>query len=140
MTAYWDGKARQVRDLAGGGEEEQLADQEFLERVGAVENDVIRTVTLLTGDREFPDSMRERIQRIVAMKRVSFPPDEDLVAMGARERVLRSRYSVLIEDLHSAFHDVARMRHETRFGVLSDDPESTLRRRDTHDQEAHREG
>ena len=40
------------------------------------------------------------------------------------------RGSQLIASLHSAFHEVASRRIDTRFGLLSDDPEGILKRRD----------
>jgi hypothetical protein len=95
---------------------------------------MVEQVSLVTGDREFPDDLREHIQGLIAMHEVSprsglDPRPETLewvAAMGS---------SRLIDELHEAFHDLARRRITTRFGRLSDSPSQILALRDEHDGE-----
>jgi hypothetical protein len=129
MTAYFDDLARQVREL-----DASLRDDEaFVREVTALENSVIHVVTLATGDREFPEELRERIQGIIALWKLDW---EDLkLKAKAREWLLNVRESRLFNELHRVFHDVARQKIKTRFGYLSDDPSGIVQRRDAYDQD-----
>ena len=93
----------------------------------------MRDVILCTGDREFPDELREKIMTVIAQKGVyvlsGLPPTEDACAQA-----LAMRYSELIEDLHSAFHALASRRHKARWGLWSDSPRQNLVSRKCHDE------
>ena len=117
MSSYFDDKSRQVRDLP---------DEGFLKALANIEEEVASDVSLITGDREFPDALRERAMGAIAVSRT---------AGNERARWIaeRSHSSRMIEDLHEVFHDVARSRTETRFGRLSDSPVGDRERRDDHD-------
>jgi hypothetical protein len=46
---------------------------------------------------------------------------------------LRMRRSQLLQELHSAFHEVGSRRIQTRFGILSDSPRINSLMRESHD-------
>ena len=129
MTAYFDDLSRQVRTLS-----EEIEDEdEFINAVAdEVEEGLIKTVSLATGDREFPYDLREKIQNVVALNRLK-GPDGTLWNGELLFHARISRSSSLVENLHSAFHEVARRRVKTRFGVLLDDPSTIVCLRDDHD-------
>ena len=129
MTGYFDDLRTEVRKLS----EFYKDDDAFLDALGIVENRVIAQVNLVTGDREFPDDLREKIQGIIATKRVVTGEGEPSISQ-VREECAIMRSSDLLEDLHSAFHVVARRRHQTRFGLLSDSPSGNSLRRKDHDE------
>jgi hypothetical protein len=125
MSRYFDALARRVNE----GPTDPL---DFLEHVRDIEAGVFVNVSRLVGDREFPNDLRERVLGVFATRAVHQPyplpaPQE------AEEEVRALRYSPCLEALHDAFHDVARRRVETRFGLLSDHPGHDLERRDAHD-------
>lgn len=57
------------------------------------------------------------------------------ILQRARAYLFCARSSRLIEELHSAFHAVARRRVQTRFGFLTDSPRQIVHARDAHDAE-----
>lgn len=124
MTAYFDELRRQVREFSDD-------DTNFIESLISLEHGVIKIVNLVTGDREFPDDLRDQIQGIIAVQAIQTLTGH--TNERAKTIALRCRYSGLFESLHSAFHSVAGRRLNTRFGLLSDDPSGILRRRDAHD-------
>jgi len=138
MTAYWDDLAREVRDVS------HLPDDDFVAAVVDIETRVIRAVSLTTGDREFPDDLRARLQSVLMLSAIDYtryacgrPGDQN-----ARSRVwlLTMRSSRLVNDLHAAFHDVAAGRHPNRYDThFTDDPTSFLRARDAATREELRE-
>lgn len=127
MSSYFDEFDAAVRGIFHEhGEDPERIAEEYQELEAAM----ISTVSLATGDREFPEPLRERIQGIIATKRVFGPAEvnqHELLALLAMHK------SFLSSDLHSAFHDVARSNTETRFGMLSDNPAGIVSRRDSHD-------
>lgn len=121
MTGYFDTAEREAAEAA----------RAFgLDAVALVEERVIADVNLITGDREFPDDLRERIQGCIAVCRAKCP--SGIPTKGERyvEMVKRSK---LLGELHSLFHEVARRRVRTRFGFLSDNPRASVVARDDHD-------
>lgn len=134
MTAYFDDLARSVSNASTWAAEAHPDDAEerdsyFLARLEMGERRVIRVVNLVTGDREFPDDLRQRIQSIIAMHRIT--PVESLEPRAKAVEAARvTRTHPLLQELHSAFHDVAQRRIETRFGILSDSPTAILSMRD----------
>lgn len=115
MTSYFDDKAREISDAARANDFVSAAD---------VEDQVIADVWLVTGDREFPDDLRERANRLIATLRVRSVPST-MPSKG--EQVLRAaKRSSLVDALHNLFHEVGRRRVETRFGRLADNPRAFL--------------
>jgi len=129
MTAYFDDLSARVRELSSQYQHPAY----FVEAVADVEDVVIKIVNLVTGDREFPNAMRVKIQSDIACWRLRslVPEVSNPKAISFAETV---RKSGLFERLHSDFHEVARLLYPTRFGLLTDSPADILRRRDTHDQ------
>lgn len=128
MTSYFDKASSDVRHIP-----RDLTDEQFLARVAAIEAPIAHDVSLCTGDREFPNDLREKIQGIIATKAVYQRVRELKPTIAAVEHVLTMRYSEMIEDLHSAFHTLASRRVKTRFGHWYDSPKANLVARDDHD-------
>jgi len=124
MSSYFDKWDLEVAEIEN--------DENFHSQLAAMEEPRLRQVNLVTGDREFPDDLREKIQNIVATWAFSgpLPPTH-----RATEYASSCRNSQLSIELHSAFHEVARRRIETRFGMLSDSPSQILALRDEYDEE-----
>jgi len=129
MTAFFDDLRRHISELSKVAEN----DDAFLHGVAIHESVVISMVHLVTGDREFPDDLREKILGHIAALRVATYPG--LPPTPGRNRTRISRCSTLFEALHDDFHELARRRLDTRFGRLSDDPEGILSRRSAWDKE-----
>jgi hypothetical protein len=126
MTAFFDDIAKQVSSLG---------DHDFIDQLIQIERELIRTVSLATGDREFPESHREKIQGIIAVKGIQ-PVSTLPVNEKQKEIAEMMHYSELAMELHSAFHALGRERRQTRFGMLFDDPFGINVLRDAHDAEA----
>jgi hypothetical protein len=127
MTSYFDKAEREASHLTF------LDADSYLEAMAAVEEPVIHDVTLNTGDREFPDDLRERILGIIAVKAVRGPGGLPTTAR-TRDYVLSVRRSELLADLHSAFHALASRRVKCRWGFWSDSPSQNLLSRKCHDE------
>lgn len=119
MTAYYDELNRQV---SAASRDEAT----FLLEVAKVEARAQRAVEAVAKLDGFPDDLKTKIARAIEKSKTK-------EALGYR---LAVRASELLSDLHSIFHDVASRRIETPFGVLSDDPEGTLRRLDANGKDA----
>jgi len=119
MSSYWDTASREV------------AGSETVDEAKAIEQRVIAETMLVTGDREFPEDHRTEILGIIAVKRID--PIGGDSKNRSREWFQSCHSSRMIEDLHDAFHELARPRHETRFGPLSDNVNSNLFRKDAHE-------
>jgi len=131
MTTYFDSAMRAVRQLPKG-----LEDEPFLRAVAEIEQTVVAHVMLNTGDREFPNDLRDTILGLVVLHGVHYVLNEGSLLQPtkmARYLVLTLRASALITQLHSAFHALAARRIETRFGLWTDSPDENLRDRDRHD-------
>ena len=130
MSSYFDELNRKVAQAA----EDHESDEDFLVELMVIEGDLYHDVTRFTGDREFPDDLRERIMGMFAVKGV-FQPGYTPIPERAADYALATRSSLLVEDMHDFFHDVARRRVLTRFGLLSDHPKFDGDRRDREDVE-----
>lgn len=126
MTAYFDNRTRHVRELCEHGADARMVAEQ-------VEAEVIRQVTLVCGDREFPDDMRERMMNAIAVLRLDGIGNVIPAAAQALETLEGSATSELVETLHELFHELARRRIQVRFGYLTDSPEDILVRRDAFD-------
>src|SRR5437899_3118341 len=120
MTAFFDAAAREVGTYAATFKDDEEA---FLRAIGWLEAGIIRDITRLTGDREFPDDLREKILGDIVLWRVGAG---ELPETHGRRNAREFRDSVLIERLHDRFHELARRRVVTRFGLLTDDPHQSL--------------
>ena len=128
MSSYFDSLTRRVAEAA----EQFKTDEAFLTAVVDIEGELFRDVTAITGDREFPDDLREKMMGCLAKKSVYSPGDMPM-SEWAKIRVLGIRCSRAINDMHSLFHDLARRRIVTRFGILFDSPTMMAMLRDEHD-------
>lgn len=123
MSSYFDTLRVEMAEIFG--------QDDFIERAIDLEEKVIKEVSLVTGDREFPEELREKIQTLIAQKRIKLLGGE--INEPARDFATAVGYSELLEDLHSAFHRVASERIKTRFGTLTDSPSANLVMREHHD-------
>lgn len=128
MSSYFDELSSKMR------EQQNLPPEQFLDFARALEDQVVAEVSLVTGDREFPEDLREAIQRVIATQHL-YPRDSPLFSKQVEDELLLFRRSNLFESLHDLFHVVARRRIETRFGLLYDSPSGILKLREEHDQE-----
>jgi len=119
MTAYWDDISLQVRDAT------------TVEEVVQIENQVSQIVRLLIGDREFPNDLREEIMTIMSVWQID--PELGLQSEQGRSYYGAVKISRMCQELHMVFHRVAERKIKTRFGVITDDPQESLRDRDRHD-------
>ena len=129
MTAYFDDLRQEMRDIP------PCDPQEWVRQLGLIERRVVEEVQLVTGDREFPEDLRERILLVIATRAVydlspAVPARQEPVEYAATTKT-----SDLLETLHSLFHQLAARRVETRFGRLSDSPRAILNARNAYDQE-----
>lgn len=100
---------------------------------------LVPTVTLLCGDREFPDDLRQRIMAAIAVDGL-YPGTNALDPLPRTVQKAKAlRQSILLGTLHNLFHELAERRIETRFGLLTDDPADCLKARDHHDTEHYRQ-
>jgi|CXWL01.1.fsa_nt_gi hypothetical protein len=133
MTAYFDDLERKTIDLSDAHRGDDAA---FLRGLETLEEALKRDVLLNTGDREFPDDLRELALTAIARDAISGPLTMIEKCYDKQRRMaLAGRRSLLIGSLHSLFHKVAGRRIPTRFGRWSDDPAGNLRVRDAHDSE-----
>lgn len=130
MSSYFDSMSRRVAEAR----DKFPQDHEFLAAIILIEADLFDDVVKITGDREFPDDLRENMLGVLAVKGV-YQPGNLIPSTTAIVRVLRSRDSRAVDDLHDLFHSLARRRIETRFGFLFDDPVGMAKLRDEHDAE-----
>lgn len=136
MSSYFDAIMAQFRDISF------LPEEDFLERAVEIETQVIREVSLTTGDKEFPDDLREKIQSCIAVWSYDYEqyasgghPRERKIPINenAKHWLLTMRYSRMCESLHTLFHEVAVRKIEHRFGgFFSDSPEGFLKVRDSY--------
>lgn len=129
MSSYFDAMQREVCEAG----ERIEGDEEFLAAAAEIEGRLFRDVCAITGDREFPDELREKILGAFARRSIWVPEGSPSASERNRERVLGLRCSRVVEDIHDLFHDVARSRTLTRFGFLSDSPRMDAIRRDEYD-------
>lgn len=119
MSSYFDNAQRLAR----------RSYEDLLE----AEEQVYKDVCYITGDREFPHDLREGILGTMA---VYFAWHLKGVP-ASRNAIKRARMmgcSHGIERVHELFHDLARRRVETRFGILCDSPTQMSKLRDEHDE------
>ena len=125
MTTYFDQLNRQI----GAASERWRGDHgeaQFLLAVSLIEARAARATMAITKLDGFPDDLKAKIAR--AIEKANTPE-----SLGYR---LATRSSDLISNLHSIFHEVATRKIETSFGVLSDDPEGTLKRLNANGKDA----
>jgi len=128
MSRYFDDLVDAVRIVNDSD------DVTFLRRVTDMEEIAQKDVPLLTGDREFPEDLRERILTAISTKSLRLKHDGAGYFKPALDRVLALRKSALLDELHSMFHEVAERRIQTRFGPLTDNPRADLTARRAHDE------
>lgn len=122
MSSYFDKASGDVRDCPREPEED------FIKAVKEIENRVVHDCVLVCGDREFPEDLRQQINGHIALLTLGY---ENLVPSENGLNYLKLvKCSRLINQLHEDFHDVARRRIQTRFGLLCDNPKAILNNRD----------
>ena len=130
MSSYFDALVKKVANLDSHDPEA------FVSEVAAIENVMIDELYQVTGDREFPDDLRERILNCIVTRRCA-PLGSVPSPLEIRERVIMFGRSILIDEMHELFHEVARSRITTRFGLLGDSPRHILAMRAEYERELH---
>ena len=130
MSSYFDALSRRVR----AARDENEDDNNYLITLAEIEGELYKDVCAATGDREFPEDLREKMLGVLAAKAVyqptDLPPNE-----WAEERALCGS-SRVVEDMHDLFHDLARRRVKTRFcNSLPDSPTYIVVLRDDYDKD-----
>lgn len=123
MSSYFDKFDREVYELAQAQRAEAHDDKWFLEHLEAIESCMVRDCELFAGDMETPEDVRQCIMAVIALGSVEHNPN-------AREMALCMKRSQLSQDMHSLFHDIARMRYSMRYGLVFDDPAAAVQHRD----------
>lgn len=134
MSDFWKTVSRDIHEANASS----LANTTFRDYVANIEGGVIRKVLLVTGDREFPDDLREAILGDIAVhsldRRWMDPPSplrEPEWNPGEVEWLAQTGYSNLIERLIKHFRSLADRRLSHRFGgVFTEDPLAFLEARD----------
>lgn len=130
MTSYFDERAAKIHSLYR--ENPKINDDYFLHQLCVIELKVIRHVTLNTGDREFPDDLREEMLLAITKHTAcivgTLPPRKQAVAYATTMHT-----SGLLSTLHSLFLKLASRRIKTRFGMWTDSPSQNLLSRGCHD-------
>lgn len=130
VSSYFDRIASRVFDA----DEQHPTDEGFLAALTEIEGELFRDVTQITGDREFPDDLREKMLGVLAVHAV-YQPEGVLTPERARVYAVTSRYSLAAEKLHDLHHELASRRIPARFGRWTDSPTQNRVLRDEHDEE-----
>jgi hypothetical protein len=128
MSSYFDALSREAAVAADGIDD----DEAFFNEIVDIDRRLYEDVSAITGDREFPDDLRHAMLGAFAVHSV-FQPGNVPVPKKARMRVLAYRGSRVVEAMHDLFHELARRRIQTRFGLLNDSPSYMLVLREDHD-------
>ena len=127
MSSYFDELNSEIATAFGKNKPD-----DFIEVLVKIEERMIKEVSLVTGDREFPEELREKVQTLISSKRIKLLGGE--TNEHSKEFAESVGYSPLIQDMHSAFHAIGSKRIKTRFGVLCDSPSVILAMRKDHDE------
>lgn len=133
MSSYFDkassdiSECRMVGHLLAGT---MMSDEDFIKAAICFENQVASDCMLCAGDKEFPEDLRQKIVGHVSLFSLGYkdmaPSSDGIKYMKALKR------SKLIGLLHEDFHELARRRITTRFGLMLDNPAEILKDRDRH--------
>ncbi len=131
MSSYFDKFDREVRQLA---QDTRGSDEQFLLQLKQLEATMIKTCELFAGDIDTPDDIRQAVIACIALNQVryeggDFLGDSTGPSQGA-QHAMCCKSSQLSHEMHSLFHDIARRRIETRYGLVMDNPEHAVRMRD----------
>jgi len=140
MTAYFNDLEREIHELSDEARKINGGDTDFfLDQLGRIEESLARIVTLNSGDREFPEDLREKVVGAIAVHATRAVNGSGLGVefySKARRTALATRRSRLVSEIHAVFHELAARQIRTRFGLWADDPKANLHDRELHDQGA----
>jgi hypothetical protein len=134
MSSYFDAVRAQVGELARKCPTTPQGDTEFIAGIMEIEAPMIRACDFFAGDVETPEDVRQAILGCISLDAVRFDGDTKIPTPGANFALV-ARSSKLESNMHSLWHDIARMRYEMRYGPVSDDPQWAVERRDAFDAE-----
>lgn len=135
MSSYFDKLARQVSDLSRECPHSREGTETFLKGLIEIEKSLIRTCELFAGDIETPQDVREAIITCICNNQVRYDGGDTLRESRAAMFADACRSSMLVDHMHSLWHDIARMRYTMRYGLVSDNPEWAVNRRDAFAEE-----
>lgn len=136
MSSYFDELNREVRTLSSFTKEDEPA---FLNSLIKIESHLKDDCLQLANDKETPEEVKQKILDTIKKYEIryaggNFLGDEKGPSDGANMAVA-CRKSLLVDEMHSLFHTIASMRIKTRYGLIIDNPASTVRCRNLHDAE-----
>lgn len=133
MSSYFDRFDRDVRAIAQayGNDTEG-----FLKRLMQLEEKLKQDSLLFSGDVETPHDVRETIVATIALYEVRYAGGDFLGDKLGESRgaqyAAACKSSKLSHELHSLWHDIASMRYQMRYGLVSDNPELAVLHRDSY--------
>lgn len=144
MSSYFDAVRREVAELSRECPNTVEGLEAFLFGMVRIETKMKRHCELFAGDVETPEDVRQAIMVCIALNEVRYDggeflggrygsePDSKPFECKATQYAASCRSSKLEAEMHSLWHDIARMRYVMRYGPISDDPEWAVQRRDTY--------
>lgn len=126
MSSYFDNVRKEVGELSRSEQDPK----QFLLGLIQIEGKMIRDCELFAGDIETPEDVRQAIMGCIAVNEARFEGDMDNLS-HATQMDIACRSSRLEAEMHSLWHDIARMDYKMRYGRVSDNPEWAVQRRDT---------
>lgn len=124
MSSYFDSFDREVYATSSAFRDAE----QFVKELADTEQDMIRDCEFFAGDMETPEDVRRCIMAVIALSAIN--PTGSMVNERAKEMAMMCRFSKLSRDMHSLFHDIARMRYEMRYGMVFDNPREAVKLRD----------
>lgn len=131
MSSYFDTFRKEVGELSRECPNNVEGMKSFLFGLMKIESRMILDCEYFAGDIETPQDVRDAIMTCIWTHRANYAGQEsidDLTKATSQDAVCRS--SKLESEMHSLWHDIARMRYQMRYGPISDDPAWAVQRRD----------
>ena len=110
------------------------SDNTFIEKLAVIEEGVVDDIRRICSDREFPDDIRHRIWGVVEDWCIA--PITRAAHPGTHKAIAECRMcqtSCMINHLATIFEELAVRRIDTRFGLLTDDPQEIWEAREKHE-------
>jgi len=126
MSSYFDAFDREVAELARACK----SDEDFLKNLELLEQRMVNDCELFAGDIETPEDVRQCIMAVISLQGIR---SDKSGSAKAKEMAVCCKTSPLSRDMHSLWHDIARMRYEFRYAMVFDDPATAVKHRDEYE-------
>jgi hypothetical protein len=138
MSSYFDSIRRQVAVLSRECPNTPAGTEAFLFGLMRIEKAMIEACELFAGDVETPEDTRRAIMDCIHCNEVRYEGGDMLgshiagvfIESRGAQVAACSRSSRLESEMHSLWHDIARMRYQMRYGLVWDNPEAAVAARD----------